>query len=165
MNKKILIVLTLICLATIGYFYFIQKNYKNYQILPTNQAEDFQPIEDPQPSYSKEENFSGIIPINFPSSCNVYLESFASSSIYDLSSVGGKRWLIDCGKSTLNNSRGFMNQILKTQGWNFCGLATAHASWWQEGVVTSVSESVNSSENSSYPFELIQYYGPDCAGL
>jgi hypothetical protein len=68
-------------------------------------------------------------------------------------------WIIDCGKNTENNARGFMDNILKSQGWKFCESGLARAIWWKDGVLTTVVESENDSSAISYPFRLIQKKG------
>jgi hypothetical protein len=93
--------------------------------------------------------FTGLMPIFFPSYC-----SFSGNA--------KNGWIINCGKNTNNDARGFMSKILESQDWKFCTSGLAKASWWKKGVITVVSESEASSEAASYPFRLIQYKKSKC---
>lgn len=90
------------------------------------------------------------------------LESIVLPDYCTSSTTSGVSWIIDCGKSTQNNARGFMDTILKSQGWKFCGVGLSSAHWWKDGVISYVSESENNNDASSYPFTMSQREGPEC---
>jgi hypothetical protein len=93
--------------------------------------------------------FTGLMPIFFPSYC-----SFSGNA--------KNGWIINCGKNTNNDARGFMSKILESQGWEFCTSGLTKASWWKKGVITVVFESETSSKANSYSFRLTQYKKSKC---
>lgn len=72
------------------------------------------------------------------------------------SSGGQNEWLIDCG-SRNNNARGTIGASLEQQGWMACGSGLATASWWKDGVITTVIEGDGIS-----PFRITQRNGANC---
>lgn len=98
---------------------------------------------------SSDKEVSGLVSFTIPSYC-----SFSGST--------EKGWIVDCGKNTKNDARGFMGRILETQGWKFCDSGLANAHWWKNGVITGVSESENDSSAASYPFHVSQSKGVEC---
>jgi hypothetical protein len=160
MNQKgfanvILIILVVVLAGALGYVILIKKsapaeqpqsnNLQNTQTTtppPTNNT-----VSQNQPPTTKSsKELSGLVSITFPSYC-----SFSGSI--------ANGWVVDCGKNTKNDARGFMDKILEPQGWKLCESGLAHATWWKNGILTEVAESENDSSAVSYPFRLTQRNG------
>ncbi len=161
MNQKgfaniVIIVLVVVLVGALGYVTFIRKPAPVEQP-QTNNSQNTQPTTPPlannivsqnPPPTNPGKELSGLAPITFPSYC-----SFSGSA--------ENGWMVDCGKNTKNDARKFMEKILETQGWKFCDSGLGSASWWKNGVYTSVSESSNSSSAASYPFRVFQSKGAE----
>ena len=161
MNQKgfaniVLIILVVILAGALGYVTLVKKsapveqpqsnNLQNTQTTTPPPANNT--VSQNQPPINQGKELSGLAPITFPSYC-----SFSGSA--------ENGWMVDCGKNTKNDARGFMGKILETQGWKFCDSGLGSASWWKSGVYTSVSESSNSSSAASYPFRVFQSKGAE----
>lgn len=161
----ILTVLVIVLAGVVGYFVLVKKPapIDNLQSNNLQNTRDTIPLpannvtSQNQPPTNSDKELSGLMSITLPSYCSFTLDASASSSL-----SGEKVWIIDCGRTTKNNARGFMGKILGSQGWKFCNSQTATADWWKDGVITGVMESENSGSASSYTFHISQSKGAEC---
>lgn len=161
-QKGFIVPLLLIIIALLlvggGAYVFTQKNQASPAVSGNVELPQATSTEQTATDTTPTTQSSGLTGVSLPVGCHVVGavgDATHPASSYNF--MGGTQ-LIDCG-SRNNNARGTLGPVLIQQGWVLCDSGLAHASWWKDGVTTSVNEG-----SGSGPFGLIQEQNsPNCS--